>query len=82
MLALVDVMVALLFVADLILGGALLKSGLVPAWITWTLIVWNIGWLVVLPIVSPADIYFPLPHFIPLLLIGIPLARAGQGASQ
>jgi hypothetical protein len=76
MAALVVVMVVLLFIAEAILGGALLKCGVLPAWIGWTMIAWNIGWLLVLPIVSPADMYYPLLHFIPLLLIGVPLARA------
>ena len=69
--ALMVVMVVVLFVAEAILGGALVRSGILPAWVGWTLIVWNIGWLVVLPIVSPGDIYYPVLHFIPLLLIGI-----------
>jgi hypothetical protein len=73
--ALVVVMVVLLFIAEAICGGALLKCGVVPAWIAWTMIAWNIGWLLVLPIVSPADIYYPILHFLPLLLVGIPLAR-------
>jgi hypothetical protein len=75
MAALVVVMVVLLFIAEAILGGALLNCAVVPAWIAWAMIAWNVGWLLVLPIVSPSDMYYPLLHFIPLLLIGIPLAR-------
>jgi hypothetical protein len=69
------VMVVLLLVAEAILGAALLSSRLVPTWISWTTMAWNIGWLMVLPIVSPTDIYYPILHFVPLVLIGIPLAR-------
>jgi len=72
---LVYVMVVLLYVAEAILGAALLSSGAVRAWIGWATLAWNIGWLVVLPIVSPGDIYYPILHFVPLLLIGIVLAR-------
>src|SRR5215207_8511379 len=71
----VYVMVVLLYVAEAILGAALLGSGAVPAWIGWAMLAWNIGWLLVLPVVSPGDIYYPILHFVPLLLIGIPLAR-------
>ena len=69
--ALMVVMVVVLFVAEAILGGALVRSGILPAWVGWTVIAWNIGWLVVLPIVSPGDIYYPILHFVPLLPIGI-----------
>lgn len=69
--ALVVAMVVVLFVAEAILGGAFVRSGVLPAWVGWTVVVWNIGWLIVLPIVSPGDIYYPILHFIPLLPIGI-----------
>ncbi len=71
--ALMVAMVAVLFVAQAILGGALLASSLLPAWIGWTVVVWSIGWLIVLPIVSPRDIYYPILHFFPPLLIGVML---------
>ncbi len=74
MTPLLVVMVVVLFGAEALLGGALLSSGLVPAWIGWTIVVWNIGWLVVLPVISPGDLYYPILHAIPLLLIGISLA--------
>jgi hypothetical protein len=62
----------MLFVAAPILGGALLSSGLLPAWVAS-----NVGWLTVFPIVSPGDLYYysPILHFVALLLIGVPLAR-------
>lgn len=63
------------FLAQAIIGGALLQSKLVTAWIGWITILWNIAWLVVLPVISPRDIYFPvLHHFVPLF-IGIALLR-------
>ncbi len=71
--ALTVVTVAVLFVAEAILGGSLVASNLLPAWIGWTVVVWNIGWLVVFAIAKPDDIYYPILHFFPLLLIGITL---------
>ena len=48
---LVYVMVVLRFVAEVILGAALLRSGLTRAWVGWTAVAWNIGWLFALPLV-------------------------------
>ena len=71
--ALIVIYVVLAFLAQAAIGGALLQSRLLPAWITWVTILWNIAWLVVLPVITPRDIYFPvLHHFVPLL-IGIAL---------
>ena len=70
--ALEVIMVVVLFVAEAILGAALLTSGLLPAWVGWTMVAWNMGWLIVLPIVTPRNIYFPALHFL-LWLIGIML---------
>jgi hypothetical protein len=51
------------------------------AWIGWTMLAWNLGWLIVLPLVSPGDRYYPILHFVPLLLIGVPLARRARSDS-
>ena len=75
MTPLLVVMVVMLFGAEALLGGALLTTGLVPAWIGWTTVIWNLSWPVLLLIVSPGDLYYPILDAIPLLLIGIPLAR-------
>lgn len=69
--ALVVVMVVMLFAAEAMLGWALARSGIVPAWVGWTVVAWNIGWFLVVLIFSPGDLYYPLLHFIPLLPIGI-----------
>jgi hypothetical protein len=71
--ALLVVMVAVLFVAEAILGAGLLVSSLLPAWIGWTVVGWNIGWLVILSVARPRDLYYPVLHFFPPLLIGISL---------
>lgn len=69
--------VVLAFLAQAALGGILLRTGFLPAWIGWTAIAWNIGWLVVLAVVSPGDIYFPVLHHVIPLMIGIALLRRG-----
>ena len=43
------------------------------AWIGWATILWNLAWLVLLPLITPRDIYFPVLHHAMPLLIGIAL---------
>jgi hypothetical protein len=73
---------SLLFVGETLIGAGLLDSGLVPTWIAWTVIVWNVLWLVILVIISRDDMYYPGLHYIPLLLIGIPLTRHSQPTAR
>jgi hypothetical protein len=68
--ALFVIYVVLAFLAQATIGGALLQSGLVAAWIGWVTIVWNLALLVVLAVITPEDIYFPIAHQIMPLLIG------------
>ena len=75
--ALIVAYVVLAFLAQATFGVILLRAGFLPAWIGWAAIVWNIGWLVVLPIITPGDIYFPVLHHPIPLLIGIALLRRG-----
>jgi hypothetical protein len=63
--------VVLAFLGQAAVGGALLQSDLLPSWIGWTTIAWNIGLLVILLIITPGDIYFPVAHHLMPLLIGI-----------
>ncbi|HEY3060330.1 MAG TPA: hypothetical protein VGL99_15325 [Chloroflexota bacterium] len=72
---LVYVMVVLLFVAQAILGAALLSSAAGRAWVGWTVLAWSIGWPLVLPVASLRDIYYPILPFLPLLPIGIPFVN-------
>jgi hypothetical protein len=67
------VFVVLAFLAQAVFGAALLSTGLLPAWIGWTTILWNLGCLVVMPITRPHDMYFPWLHYVAPLLIGIAL---------
>jgi hypothetical protein len=65
--------VVVTFLGQAAIGGALLQSGLLAAWIGWATILWNLVWLVVLPLITPRDIYFPALHHVAPLLIGIAL---------
>ena len=68
--ALFVVYVVLAFLAQAAIGGALLQSGLLARWIGWVSILWNLAWLVVLVVITPEDIYFPILHHLMPLLIG------------
>jgi hypothetical protein len=70
---LIVIYVLLAFLGQAAIGAALLQSALLPAWIGWTTLVWNVGWLVALPIATPGDIYFPVLHHLMPLLIGVPM---------
>jgi hypothetical protein len=65
--------VIIAFLAQAVLGVAMLQSGLLGAWIGWASIVWNIAWLVILPLISPRDIYFPILHSLMPLVVGVAL---------
>jgi len=67
---LIVIYVVLAFLAQAAIGGALLQSGLLARWIGWVTILWNLAWLVVLLVITPADIYFPILHHLMPLLIG------------
>jgi hypothetical protein len=69
--------VVLAFLAQAAFGAALLRSDLVANWVGWATILWNLGWLVVLGILRPRDIYFPALHHVAPLLIGIALLVQG-----
>ncbi len=65
--------VVLAFLAQAAFGAALLQTGLVAAWAGWATLLWNVGWLLVMLIVRPRDIYYPVLHHVAPLLIGIAL---------
>ena len=67
------VYVVISFLAQACIGGAILLSGIAPTWIGWTALVWSTGWLVLLPVVSPIGIYFPVLHHIVPLVLGVAL---------
>ncbi|MDX1992902.1 MAG: hypothetical protein SF029_10950 [bacterium] len=65
--------VVLAFLAQAVFGAALLRTGLVAAWAGWATVIWNVGWLLIMLIVRPNDIYFPVLHHVAPLIIGIAL---------
>lgn len=65
--------VVLAFLGQAAFGAALLRTGLVAAWAGWATVIWNMGWLFVMLIVRPNDIYFPVLHHVAPLIIGIAL---------
>ena len=69
--------VVLAFLGEAVIGLALLQTGLVAAWAGWTTLLWNLGWLLVMLLVRPRDVYYPVLHYVAPLIIGITLVTAG-----
>jgi hypothetical protein len=69
--------VVLAFLAQALFGASILRAGLLPAWAGWGTILWNLAWLVILPIARPNDMYYPWLHYAAPLLIGIALLLKG-----
>lgn len=67
--------VVLSFLGQALFGMALLRTGLVPAWVGWVTVIWNLAMLVFLTASKPQDMYYPWLHYIAPLLIGIALLR-------
>lgn len=65
--------VVLAFLAQAAFGASLLQTGLVAGWAAWATMIWNLGWLLVMLIVRPRDMYYPVLHHVAPLLIGIAL---------
>ncbi len=65
--------VVLAFLGQAAFGAALLRTGLLPAWVGWATVLWNAGWLALLSILRPRDIYYPALHHVAPLVIGIAL---------
>lgn len=69
--------VVLALLAQAAIGAALLQTALLPAWVGWTTVIWNLGYLLIIVIVRPREVYYPAIHFVAPLLIGITLLRIG-----
>lgn len=67
------VFVILAFLGQALFGASILRSGLLPGWVGWATIIWNLAWLVILPIARPQNMYYPWLHYIAPLMIGIML---------
>jgi len=89
MYPLLVVYVVVAFLAQAALGGGLRQADLLAPWIGWTTIVWNLGWLLTLVLLTPYDVYYPVIHHVAPLLIGgalvrrtaVPRASATQAAT-
>jgi hypothetical protein len=64
--------VVLALLAQAAIGGSLLQAGLLPPWIGWATVVWNIGWLLAY-LIKRGHIYIPFVHHVMPLVIGIAL---------
>jgi hypothetical protein len=69
--------VVLALLAQAAFGGALLQTGLVAAWAGWATLIWNLGYLLIILIVRPREVYYPAIHCVAPLIIGITLLAAG-----
>ncbi|MCB8983534.1 MAG: hypothetical protein H6659_06905 [Ardenticatenaceae bacterium] len=69
--------VILAFIGQALFGVAILRSGFLPGWVGWATIIWNLAWLVILPIARPQDMYYPWLHYVAPLIIGIALLSIG-----
>ena len=71
------VFIILAFLGQAAFGAAILGTGFLPAWVGWATILWNLAWLVILPIARPDNMYYPWLHYVAPLLIGIALLSRG-----
>ena len=69
--------VVLNFIGQAIFGLAILRTGFLPGWVGWLTIVWNLAWLIILPIARPDNMYYPWLHYIVPLIMGIVLLGKG-----
>lgn len=67
--------VVLACLAQAVIGATLVRTRLVPSWVGWTSIAWNVGGLAILLMVG--DIYIPIFHHVMPLVIGVPLLWRG-----
>jgi hypothetical protein len=69
--SLVRIFVVLSFAAQAAFGAAMLQTGLLPGWLGWTTVIWNLAWLV--PMLGARDPYYPFMHLQLPLLAGLVL---------
>lgn len=75
--SLVVVFIALIFLGEAVFGASILRTRLLPVWVGWVTIIWNLAWLVILPIARPQDMYYPWLFYVAPELIGIMLLIRG-----
>jgi peptidoglycan/LPS O-acetylase OafA/YrhL len=70
--------VVLAFVGQAMIGGAFVASTLVPRWIAWATVLWNVCWLAGLVLARPQDVYFPVLHLVMPVFIGVALIQRSR----
>jgi len=71
------VFVVLAFIGQAVFGASILRTGFLPGWVGWVTVIWNLAWLIILPITKPQDMYYPWLHYVAPLIIGIALLVKG-----
>ncbi len=69
---LIVIYVILAYLAEAAIGGSLLQSSLLAAWVGWATIIWNLGWLVA-GLITRLSFWIPMLHHVMPLVIGITL---------
>ena len=67
------VSVILAFTSQALFGLSILPTDNLPLWVGWTAVIWNLAWLVILPIARRQNMYYPWLHYVAPLIIGIML---------
>jgi hypothetical protein len=70
---LIVVYVVLAFLGEAVIGVALIDSSVTSTAIGWITLAWNAGWIIALPLMRPADLYFPFLHHMMPAVIGVAL---------
>ncbi len=79
-LAVMYVVLALL--GQVAIGIAIAISDILPALLGWATIAWNATWLIILPLTTPQEMYFPvLHHAMPLAIGSVLIFGRGDQAS-
>lgn len=65
--------VVLALLGEAAVGLAIVRSERLPPVLGWITIAWNLLWLVILPLSTPSEMYFPVLHHVMPLTIGIAL---------
>lgn len=73
--------VVLALIAQAAVGVAIVRSGSPAQLLGWIVAGWNLAFLIILPTVSPRDMYFPVVHHLMPLAIGISLLSQKIGSS-
>jgi hypothetical protein len=71
--ALVVVFIILIFLGEAAFGASILRTGFLPHWVGWVTVIWNLAWLVILPVARPQDMYYPWLFYVAPEMIGIML---------